>query len=422
MQNKLKVVAIGRNIMKLRYARILPFTILLISVYSILQWCSIPIGNTFVWWCIQGIILFFSLKLKPCGYSIWQIKLYLIYLYISAIYGSIFMVENYWDWKLLIFNLLAYSLPLVAYVYFEPTLLIRTLRVWVKYAWIILLILMPFLWSDAYGRYLAPFTFIALFMPLLNLRYRIYVIVAYIITLVLGIDDRSSTIKFSVAIIFSCLFLLGKFRILFSGIVKFAFITLMIMPAIFFVLGITGIFNIFQIENELGLNGQFMKKNSLGEDVTALSDTRTFIYVEEISSAIKHNYVVQGRSIARGYESLAFGRSIDENYGVNRGERGGSEVSIMNIFNYMGIIGVFIYFLIFWGAAYKAVYKSNNIYMPILGLFVAFRWCYAWIHDPMVFHISTFILFVMVGMCYSPVYRGYTNKDFKELFIKPLIR
>ena len=90
-----------------------------------------------------------------------------------------------------------------------------------------------------------------------------------------------------------------------------------------------------------------MKSNNPSKKISTLADTRTFLYVEEISSAIKNKYVVQGRSIARGYDSMSFGKSIDKALGIQRGERQMSETSILNIFNYFGIIGVVSYFCIF---------------------------------------------------------------------------
>lgn len=130
--------------MRKSLSNILPYTILLISISSVLQWCSLPIGNTFLWWSLQGGILgiFFYLSIKH--YIVPSIKWFLYYLIFSAIYGAVFMTENYWDWKLLVNNLMVFSLPIAAYVYANPIVLTKTLRVWIKYAWIILLILAPF--------------------------------------------------------------------------------------------------------------------------------------------------------------------------------------------------------------------------------------------------------------------------------------
>lgn len=65
--------------------------------------------------------------------------------------------------------------------------------------------------------------------------------------------------------------------------------TLIISPIIFFILGVTGKFNVFNIEEELGLEGKYEMKSSEGEEYSALTDTRTFLYAEELQSAIKIN-------------------------------------------------------------------------------------------------------------------------------------
>lgn len=396
----------------MKYSQLLSFAILLISVSSVLQWCSLPIGNTFIWWCVYAGILLCFFKLKPRGYTIWPINLFLIYLCFSAIYGAVFMAENYWDWKLLINNILIFLLSIAAYTYSIPILLTKTLRLWFKFAWIILIILTPFLSSDAWGRFLVPYAFLALFLPLLNKKYRILVLLAYMVTITLGIDNRSDIIKFSVSILLgvycSWKWIQG-YLYRFYGII---YILLLASPLIFLILGITGIFNIFQIEKELGLEDKFTMETSSENEISALVDTRTFIYAEEIYSAIKHNYVIQGHSIARGYESKAF-QGIDKDLGLNRGERASSEVSIMNIFNYMGIIGVVIYFLIFASSSYKALFQSNNIYIPILGIYILFRWSYAWIEDFTRFDLNYLFLWIMIGICFSPHFRTMNNIEMK---------
>lgn len=61
---------------------------------------------------------------------------------------------------------------------------------------------------------------------------------------------------------------------------------------LFFILGVTKTFNIFEIGEQNGSN-----KNE------ALADTRTFIYVEAITSALTNHYLWQGRTPAHGYDS-----------------------------------------------------------------------------------------------------------------------
>lgn len=399
--------------MKKQLLNILPYTILLISVSSILQWCSLPIGNTFLWWLLQSITLFIFYYLSPKRYSIFPVKVFLIYVGFSAIYGAFSMTENYWDWKLLANNLMIFLLPIAVYIFSDANLLQKVLRVWLEYAWIILIVLTPFLSSDAFGRFLVPYSFLCLFIFFVNRKNKIILIIAYIVTIIFGYDSRSDVLKFTVCILIGGTFYFPVIRRFLYSFRRKILYLLWLAPITLFVLGLTGIFNVFQIEKELGLEGRFeLISSTSGNEYSALTDTRTFLYQEEINSAIKYNYVIQGRSPARGYESSSFGKSIDKALGVKRGERQSCETSILNVFNYFGIIGVVLYFIIFITASYVGVTQSHNLFVPLVGIYVAFRWLFAWIEDFSRFDLNYLFLWIMIGICYSPQFRGMSNREF----------
>lgn len=323
------------------------------------------------------------------------------------------MTENYWDWKLLINNLIVFLIPISSLAFCHPIRLTKLLKCWLKYAWVIFLILMPFLETDAYGRYLVPFTFLSLFLPILNKKYIAITIIAFLITLVLGSSSRSDVIKFSVCLllgissIFPNLWIKRKVLLTIS-------ISIVITPVLLFALGATNVFNIFKIEENLGIKGEYTIQNSSGEEYSALTDTRTFIYIEVINSAINNDYVLFGRSIARGYDSKTFGELTDETLGTKRGERQKSEVSILNIFNYLGLIGVVLYCIIFCRGIFLSIYKSKNIFIPIIGIYIAFRWLFAWIEDFSRFDLNYLFLWILIGICYSPIFRNMKNRDIKK--------
>lgn len=392
------------------YKQILPYSILLISISSILQWCTLPIGNTFLWWILQGIILFLFVKLRPQRYTIIPIKVFLIYLIFSAIYGAIYMTENYWDWKLLVNNFMFFSLPLASFVFSRPSILKKLLKCWFKYSWFILFTLIPFLISDAYGRFLVPFTFLALLFPVIKGKYRLFILAAYLITITLGSESRSDTIKFTICLLLGLSLYIPTIwknkKMILTG-----YYSLLIIPIILFILGVTNTFNIFRLEEELGLEGRYTLKDNKGDEYSALGDTRTFLYVEVLKSAINNDYTLIGRSIARGYDSMTFGEEIDKAKEIKRGERGGCETSILNIFNYFGITGVIIYFIIFARASFLAICRSKNIFLPVIGIYIAFRWLFAWIEDFSRFDLNYLFLWIFIGMCYSPFFRQMKNKE-----------
>lgn len=390
-------------------SKFLNYAILLISVSSVLQWCELLIGNTFLWWLLDGLILIKFFVLTRGQERIIPIFVFLLCVGVSFVYGVTWQAYTYWDWKLLVSNLMVFSLPLTVYVFLTPSILGSVLHFWLRRAWIILLILAPFLASDAFGRFLMPYSFLALFFTVLNTRNRIIIAIAYGITITLGNESRSDMLKFSVCLLLGFVYYIPIIRSIFKRWMKEIVYVLWVLPIVMLGLGVTGVFNVFNIEEELGLEGTYMIKSSnSGEDVSALTDTRTFLYSEEITSAIKNNYVIQGRSMARGYDSLFFG----DNDESKRGERGKCETSILNIFNYFGLIGVIIYFGIFVTASYKAIAHSKNVYVPIIGVYVAFRWLFGWIEDFSNFDLNYLFLWIMISICYSDEYRNMTNQEF----------
>ncbi len=390
-------------------SKFLNYAILLISVSSVLQWCELLIGNTFLWWLLDGLILIKFFVLTRGQERITPIFVFLLCVGVSFVYGVTWQAYTYWDWKLLVSNLMVFSLPLTVYVFLTPSILGSVLHFWLGRAWIILLILAPFLASDAFGRFLMPYSFLALFFTVLNTRNRIIIAIAYGITITLGNESRSDMLKFSVCLLLGFVYYIPIIRSIFKRWMKEIVYVLWVLPIVMLGLGVTGVFNVFNIEEELGLEGTYMIKSSnSGEDVSALTDTRTFLYSEEITSAIKNNYVIQGRSMARGYDSLFFG----DNDESKRGERGKCETSILNIFNYFGLIGVIIYFGIFVTASYKAIAHSKNVYVPIIGVYVAFRWLFGWIEDFSNFDLNYLFLWIMISICYSDEYRNMTNQEF----------
>src|SRR5690606_8010144 len=112
-------------------------------------------------------------------------------------------------------------------------------------------------------------------------------------------------------------------------------------------LALTGRFNIFNMEEYI--SGEYKTQTLIDgklEETSLTADTRTLLYQETLTSAIKNNYVWHGRTPARGYESPSFGAFALEQLKTGKLERFGSEVSILNIFTWTGIIGCILYFLV----------------------------------------------------------------------------
>lgn len=402
----------------LKLHNVIPFTILPVTIFSILPFSNIPgnfIFNTTFWWITQAFIIYvFWLSKKYFFDKSNEQKIMVILWYIwwniFSIIRGYFIAEDYWDWKGLIGTTFALLLPIVAYTATNKKIMQSILSFFIKYLLPLFLILAFLMAKGAYGFYLAPISFLLLFLPILTFRWKIIMVIIAIVVITADMSARSNVIKFGVPILLS----LGYYlRLLIPNrIFELLRNLIIITPFLLFGLGITGIYNVFSMDQFSDGDYVEVKTNEDGdiieEDLTA--DTRTFIYVEVLQTAQKYNSWWIGRSPARGYESETFG----EGDLSDRGERGSSEVGILNIFNWTGIIGILLFLIVFYKASYLAVNQSNNIFHKLLGLFIAFQWTYSWVENGNFFNLSTFILWLMIGVCFSKSFRSMTNDEIKH--------
>lgn len=405
--------------MKLDPGKFISFAILLITISSINQWSKYNIGNTFFWWAVFAcvlIALFNGIKIYHDSYNdraILPVKLYLFW-NISCIIRGIFVPENYWEWKDLVGTGLVLLLPVTVYIATNANLVQRIVAYWFKYALPAFFIFFPFfIYSDAVGRYLVPVYFVLLFFWKIPTKWKL-ICLFFTALVVLGAPDaRSNVMKYSFSFLASFFVLLPLG--LASWLMKVGQVVLLTVPIILFGLGATGVFNVFKMDEYVGEGyNTTVTQNGQTEEQNLTVDTRTFLYDETISSAIKYNYVLFGRTPARGYESPYFGDFALEVLKTGKMERHESEVSLLNIFTWTGLIGVLLYFYIFLRASYLAIYQSNNVIMRIVGLSVAFRWTIAWIEDFSEFDLSYFFLWILIGMCLSKAFREMDDDQIKN--------
>ncbi len=402
--------------------KIIPFTVLPIAVFSVQGYAARPIGNTAIWWFIEALILlsFFvvirysQIKLEDRK-AMQIVKWYLAWNVFNIIRG-IFIAETYWDYKGLTSMGMALLIQIVAYLALNPDRVQAMLSFFIKYALPLAVILLPLqgLTLGAIGWYFFPVSLLMLFFPVLPIRGKIMVI---IVTLIVGFMDlgaRSHVIKYSMPIILLLIFYTSRHFALSGKFMKVARKVLIIIPILFFVLAVTGIFEIFKMDQYIRGDYVEVRKNTEGEVVeeNLTSDTRTFLYVEVLQSALKHNYWLIGRTPARGNDTEAFAHQAEEDKTM-RTERLRNETGILNTFTWTGVIGVILLLLVFYQASYLAIYRSNNIYSKLIGLFVAFRWAYFWVEDYQAFDMNNFVLWLMIGMCFSSAFRKMSDAEVK---------
>jgi hypothetical protein len=407
--------------MTISIKNILATLIVVLSIISVNQWSSFPIGNTYTNWIIYTIITILFLKGIKHYYddknskNLLFVKLYLIWIIICFVRG-IFESQHYWDFKNLIQSSLALLIAVCIYLFTNPVVIQVILSKWLIYALPLFSLFIFLLPTDSYGYYLVPISFFTLFLPSLSNKLKILVLIISFFVIIIDFDARSNVIKFTIPILLSLLFYYK--RLVNLKLLKIIFMSCFALPFVFLFLSALSIFNIFQMEDYI--KGEYIQKKIVfgqKQELNLKADTRTGLYKEVIISAIKNNYILLGRTPARGYDSESFGIYLAEDLNTNRYERYSNEVSILNIFSWTGIIGVVLYFLIFFRAVYFAIYKSNNFFLKVIGLYVTFRWIYAWVEDFNRFDIMNIVLWIFISICYSEQFRSMSDNDFKEWLI-----
>lgn len=395
---------------------IIPLTVLPVAFISVQRFSSAPIGGTIVYWLIHSFILIvfgvasFVLFEPENKRAIQVVKWYLLWNVISIVRG-IFVAETYWDYKGLVEMGMALLIPIIAYAASNKEILQSILSFYVKYALVFSITLLPFLTIGGLGWYLFPVSLLMLFFPAIKFKWKILLLAISIIVILGDLNTRSHTVKYGIPILLLSFYYLRAFPWS-SKVIEFTRNVLIIAPWILFFLGVSGVFNVFKINEYIHTSFVAETKNAEGEikrqDIT--EDSRTFIYTEVLQSAKKHNYWVMGRSPARGNETTAFAKIAEI---TGREERLRNEANIPNVFTWTGSIGVLLIFFIFYRASWLAINRSNNIYIKLIGLFVAFRWLYAWIEDYYAFDINLFTVWFMIGICFSESFRNMNNAEVK---------
>lgn len=398
--------------------KILPVTILFVTIYSIVGFSKhVPsfFTNTIIWWGISAIILIVFLQSSIYFYdhknnsNMKFVLIYLIWSIFSVVRG-VFVAEMYWDWKLLINNFMIFMLALIAYSGTNKVLVQSILSYYIKYVLPLFLIFAIIIRTDAYGFYLMTTSILILFLPVFTLRQKTVILITMFVVFISDLGARSNVIKFGIPL---ALLLIYRYRNIISMKLMEVFrVLLFVIPVALFILGASGTFNVFKIQEYMGKDVNVMGTDEKGNrtEESFVADTRTFLYEEVIHSALNNNYLLLGRTPARGNDSNTFGLIQFEWTG--RYERESNEIGLANVFTWTGLVGVIIYTMVFFHASYLAVNRSKNIFIKLMGLYLAFRWLYSWIEDYQTFSLNYYLLMLMWGMCLSVSFRNMTDNEF----------
>lgn len=415
--------------MKSKLFRCFPFLILLLAFVSPNQWSLIPLGTTFTNWILYTIIVIAMINAKnvnKLSFNNVDYKIVSIFLLVAVIgiVRGIYVADNYWEYKSLVGYSFILLFPLIVFAFNNPYLVQRVYRMWMVYGLIAFALF--FYWNVGITQfYLGPVYFITCFLPLIpKKKWGIVFLVLIVILATYDIEDqRSQFIKaiITILIALSCIF--KKF--ITDNMLRIAHWLLYITPIILIVLGVSGIFNVFS-DTSNKYNGKYVStKNDVTADMS--NDTRSFIYYEVLTSAINNKYVIFGRTPARGNDTNAFYNLADNLMSMKavrniKRERGSNELCFLNIFTWLGLIGMFLYIAIYLRASFMGVYRSNNFYVKMAGIVTAFNFCYGWVENTTCFDILNVVYWTFISICLSSKFRNMTNKEFecwyKGIFVR----
>lgn len=394
------------------------YSIFLVTIISILP--SIPnLKNTYIFELGFEIMIFLFLLVNKKSFAdksskktLFWVNIYLTYNFINFLRGLI-ISENYWDFKNTFVNSMGLFVPIICYYCVNEVFLQTFFKKYLLFSLPLFFLFLFIIVKDSYGFYLVPISFLGLFWPIIKKPWNYIILCLSILIVVADLGARSNVIKFFIPLVFASFIYMYKY---FSKkIIEFLRLIFLFAPFVLLLITLFTGFNIFKIGDSFkgDLETESVLYNGAQlevQNVNLKDDTRTFLYEEVLYSANKLNFWIFGRSPARGNISLAFGG----NDPANRNERSANEVCILNIFVWTGIVGVLIYFIIFYQASYLAINRSNNIYSVIVGLYLSFRWVYAWVEDINIFGLTNIFVWVTIAFCYSSNFRSMNNAEVNQ--------
>lgn len=184
------------------------------------------------------------------------------------------------------------------------------------------------------------------------------------------------------------------------------FSVLLIAPLVFSYLGYKGIFNVFDMQS-------YMNNSSMSED--DLVDTRSFLYILVQEKLEASKSVVGGVGLAVSYwDDFNAESNVNELQKIGRTS---TESGLLNVYFWGGIIGTFLYSMIYWMAAYYGIFRSKNNFCKLIGLFIIFRWVISFVDEPNGWVCSNIMLYFFMGICLNKKIRNLDD-EFMQRYLK----
>lgn len=358
--------------------------------------------------CLLVLSLKFSWKDKTPSNGLLVFVLFMAWGLFSFVRGAL-NAQDYWDWKILLLGYsFSISVPLAMVVGLNYKITAKTFRFILK-LFLLGFVLIPFSRTtnyEFYARAMMAVSLLILFVPYLKYKWRVLIFVVAMISISMDFSYRANLLRVLMSAGLLSVFF-GRHLIKVSTL-NFATGVLFCLPLVFLHLGVSGKFNVFT-ENAFDyVVATGNDSNTAKADLS--NDTRTFLYVEVLSSMLERDSSFMfGEGGGAAYRTYAFGTQT-----LNERGRYSSEVGFLNTLLYSGAIGVLLYSAVLFTAAYYAINHSNNYLCKTLALFLAGHWVLFFIEDITRLDLNFYLIWVAVGLCLSKQFRALTDVEIKQ--------
>lgn len=405
--------------------KLLALLLVVNSVYAVAWLGSYKYHNAIIEFVINVLIIAIAVVASSSRHleerkSYRIVVIYFMWMLLQSVRGLL-GCEIYMDYRQLVDGIIMLSLPILLYLFAYPSVVQYVLRKWLFWGGLIFLVFVS--WNVGPNcLYLAPISLFACFFFDLPKKWKIAIGIILFIWLS-TIMDRANLLRSTMMI--ACALAFKYRRFVSDKLLKIGHHLFFFVPLILLLLGFWGNFNFFkylQDDNDGRHTEQIKKADGSVKEVDVFGDTRTFIYSEVLDSSIKYEYVLWGRTPARGNDDYFFESLINDDKGnqLRKNERHVNEVGFLNVYTWIGLIGIILYSLLYLKASLLALHHSKNSYIKYLGIFIAFRWALGWIEDINLFFIQSIILWMLIAMCMSKKFRDMNDSEFRSWFLKCL--
>lgn len=406
-----------------RYLKLVFFTLVATIVIDFLRLLSVvkEISIEYSMY-ISALLMFLSIafvflvalktaRFNNIPYSIKFLFLFwLLWNIFNIIRGGV-LAKTYWDWKFLMLSSLGFSLISILYFIGNNSLFSRKIfEFYLKYVFTLGFLTIPLTLianPELYSRLMVPVSIFVLLLPFLKSKWRPLIIIVVFASILMAVGFRANILKIMISFSLLGLFYVGAFKN--EYFIRIIHYILFLAPIALLVLALSGSYNIL---SDISAQKKYLLTDKQGKKQNLTSDSRSFLYLEVLQSTKGAGNWIIGKSASGSYNSKYF----FNNGGALEGKRYRTEVNILNILIYHGMIGVIIYFLLLFSVSYQAIKNSRNALSKMFGIMIASRWALSFVEEFSQFDLNFYFFWLIVGLASSLFFRNLTDDQVKRYF------